>query len=101
MCPDIYRSSRPHLELITHHVTQPLVIHNAKEDINLEMPAVNTTIHGLSAIVGIPGPFQQLPIIIDSRLSLLKLERCRVMASSVQGARLGRHELNHHSDCHS
>ena len=40
-----------YLEFVSYHVSQPLVVHDTKEDISLKFPAINATVQTLIAKV--------------------------------------------------
>ena len=44
----------PDLELVGHHVAQPLVVDATHKDVRLQLLTIDTTVHSLVAIVIVP-----------------------------------------------
>mmetsp|Transcript_24694 Transcript_24694/g.57511 ORF Transcript_24694/g.57511 Transcript_24694/m.57511 type:complete len:486 (-) Transcript_24694:2193-3650(-) len=90
-----------HLVLIGHHVPEPLIVDDAKEDLHLHLGAIDARVHALRPMVCVPRRAQLLAEEVDRAVLLGELEGRRVLPDAMQRARLARHRLEKHADRHA
>ena len=111
-CDGIDRARGAHLELVGHHVSQPLVVHCAEEDVGLrcghalqwerranrELLARDAAVHALGAVVVVAGAAQLLAKVLEGgHAGVGELERRGVQCNAMQARSLARQELNEHA----
>jgi len=53
---DLDRTAAPGVNLVVHHVLQPLVVRRAEEDLRLQLPPRVPIVHGLPPATLVPAP---------------------------------------------
>lgn len=68
-----------HLPLVGHHVAQPLVVHEAAEDVGAELAPVHAAVEALRAVVVVAAGLQQPPEVARRGVALREAEGGRVV----------------------
>mmetsp|Transcript_4905 Transcript_4905/g.8982 ORF Transcript_4905/g.8982 Transcript_4905/m.8982 type:complete len:207 (+) Transcript_4905:1372-1992(+) len=102
-CQIVDGSDGSHLELVTDHVTQPLVVDQPNVDVAGHLLSSYSTDHLLLAQFGKALLLQIVPEIVDwiRRLTIRSLERRGIDELTFQGSGLGNETLDEHSNGHA
>lgn len=91
----------PHLKFVRDHVTQPLVVDDADEDVRLELLTAHSAVEPLRAVVVVSAGPQHFTKILQRGALLGESEGRGVVAQAVQGAGFAGHALDQHTDGHA